>query len=33
MTLDAYNGIISALKSAGLVKEQNFLLTWVGPNM
>lgn len=32
MTLDAYNGIISALKTAGLVKEQNFLLTWVGPN-
>lgn len=33
MTLDAYFGIISALKSAGLVKEQNSLLTWVGHNM
>lgn len=32
MNLDAYNGIISALKTAGLVKEQNFLLTWIGPN-
>lgn len=32
ITLDAYNSIISALKTAGLVKEQNFLLTWVGPN-
>lgn len=31
MTLDAYNRIILALKTAGLVKEQNFLLTWIGP--
>lgn len=30
MTLEEYNKIISMLKEAGVVKEENFLLTWVG---
>jgi hypothetical protein len=29
--LDAYEKIISTLKGAGLVRESNHLLTWVGP--
>jgi hypothetical protein len=31
MSLDTYNAIIGALKGAGLVKEQNYLLSWSGP--
>ena len=31
-SLETYNKIIGNLKKAGVVKESNFLLTWVGPN-
>ena len=31
ISLDDYNAVIGALKTAGVVKEENFLLTWVGP--
>ncbi len=31
MSLDTYNGCIKILKQAELVKEENHLLTWVGP--
>jgi len=31
MDLETYNKIIGILKSAGLVTEQNYLLTWVEP--
>lgn len=30
MSLEQYNGVISTLKMAGLVKETNHLLTWIG---
>jgi dUTP pyrophosphatase len=33
MSLETYQGIIGGLKSAGLVKEESHLLTWVGPRM
>lgn len=29
----AYQKVISILKNAGLVAEQNFMLTWTGPAM
>lgn len=31
MNLDTYNRIIGTLKGAGLVSEENHLLSWVGP--
>ncbi len=31
MSLDTYNSLISLLKQANLVEENNHLLTWVGP--
>lgn len=31
MNIETYNGIIAALKAAGLVEEKSHLLTWVGP--
>lgn len=31
MSLDTYNKLISLLKQANLVEENNHLLTWVGP--
>lgn len=32
MDLDTYNKCIAVLKQAELVKEENNLLTWVGPS-
>ena len=32
MELATYNKIIDILKNAGMVREQNHLLTWTGPN-
>lgn len=31
MSLDTYNKLIGLLKQADLVKEENHLLTWIGP--
>jgi hypothetical protein len=31
LTLDQYNAIIDALKSAKMVSESGHLLTWIGP--
>lgn len=31
VSLEAFNGAIGVLKRAGAVKEENHLLTWVGP--
>jgi hypothetical protein len=31
LTLDQYNAIIDALKSAKMVSESGYLLTWIGP--
>ena len=31
MSLETYTSIINGLKDAGVVKESNHLLTWVGP--
>lgn len=33
LTLSAYQGVISALKGAGLVSEANHMLTWIGPEL
>lgn len=33
MDLPTYEGIIETLKRAGLLVEQNHLLTWVGPKL
>ena len=32
MNLDQYQAIIGILKKAGLINEENYLLTWVGGN-
>ncbi len=29
LTLDQYNLVIGALKKAGLIKEEHYLLTWI----
>lgn len=31
VSLDEYNAIVQALVNAKLVKQRNYLLTWVGP--
>jgi hypothetical protein len=31
MILDSFNRIVGSLKGAGLVEEENFVLTWIGP--
>lgn len=31
LSLEGYNGIIKTLKGAKLVKEENNVLTWIGP--
>lgn len=33
MTADQYRQLIGTLKSAGLVEENNHLLTWIGPSL
>ncbi len=33
LDLQTYNKIIRILKNADLVKEENFLLTWIGPKI
>mgnify|MGYP001592016593 CR=1 FL=1 len=31
VSLEEYTSIIGTLKQAGLISEQNYLLTWIGP--
>jgi len=32
LSLEAYNTVIERLKKAKLIKEENYLIKWVGPN-